>query len=294
MSKSHLLVINTHNRLIDFSRLMTHVKSFDYIFDSILIISDSNIDYFLKVKQYVNDLFKGVNQLIEFANLDNVGGASARNYIIEKKIYKKYDFISYCDDDDIPLKEKFISAEKYLLQNTNCIGYSCSYYRDYGLLGKNILFNKSKIYINDIVKNNNIGGFSFVTLNAGFLDHSCVIPNELKSNQDWFLWIKLLFDNKSNYFYKDSLVGLVYNDEKTKDRLTNKPNNIKSTYDFYIICKKMFDIELNSALSYFYYKIIKSLTFKDFVKIVFINRKHLNIKTKHVISLLKNFIIKII
>ena len=186
MSKSHLLVINTHNRLIDFSRLMTHVKSFDYIFNSILIISDSDIDYFLKVKQYVNDLFKGVDKLIEFVNLDNVGGASARNYIIKNNIYKKYDFISYCDDDDIPLKEKFISAEKYLLQHTDCIGYSCSYYRDYGLIGKNILFNKNKIYINDIVKNNNIGGFSFVTLNSNYLNHSCIIPKELKSNQDCF------------------------------------------------------------------------------------------------------------
>ena len=294
MSKSHLLVINTHNRFIDFTRLMTHVKSFDYIFDSVLIISDSSIDYFFKVKQYVNDLFKGVDQLIEFVNLNNVGGASARNYIIEKNIYKKYDFISYCDDDDIPLKEKFISAEKYLEQNPNCIGYSCSYYRDYGLFGKNITFNKSKIYLNDIVKNNNIGGFSFVTLNTVFLDHSCLIPNELKSNQDWFLWIKLLFDNESNFFFKDSLVGLIYNDEKTKDRLTNKPHNIKSTYDFYILCKKKFDIELSSALSYFYYKVIKSLTFMNFVKIIFRNRKYLNIRTKHIVSLLKNFIVKII
>ena len=205
MSKSHLLVINTHNRLIDFSRLMTHVKSFDYIFNSILIISDSDIDYFLKVKQYVNDLFKGVDKLIEFVNLDNVGGASARNYIIKNNIYKKYDFISYCDDDDIPLKEKFISAEKYLLQHTDCIGYSCSYYRDYGLIGKNILFNKNKIYINDIVKNNNIGGFSFVTLNSNYLNHSCIIPKELKSNQDWFLWIKLYLIINQTFFIKTHL-----------------------------------------------------------------------------------------
>ena len=102
---------------------------------------------------------------------------------------------------------------------------------------KNILFNKNKIYINDIVKNNNIGGFSFVTLNSNYLNHSCIIPKELKSNQDWFLWIKLLFDNKSNFFYKDSLIGLIYNDEKKKERLTNKPHNIKSTYDFLLFQK---------------------------------------------------------
>ena len=190
-------------------------------------------------------------------------------------------------------KRKIYFSRKIPLQHTDCIGYSCSYYRDYGLIGKNIIFNKNKIYINDIVKNNNIGGFSFVTLNSNYLNHSCIIPKELKSNQDWFLWIKLLFDNKSNFFYKDSLIGLIYNDEKKK-RLTNKPHNIKSTYDFYIISKKMFDIELNSALSYFYYKIIKNLTFIDFVKIIYNNRKHLNIKTKHIMSLFKNFIIKTI
>ena len=40
----------------------------------------------------------------------------------------------------ISIKEKFISAEKYLLQHTDCIGYSCSYYRDYGLIGKKYSF----------------------------------------------------------------------------------------------------------------------------------------------------------
>ncbi|MDA7805101.1 glycosyltransferase family 2 protein [Schleiferiaceae bacterium] len=274
--------------------MMTHVKSFDYIFGSIHVIVDSKTEYYLKARQYVSDLFRGSDQLIELVHLDNVGGAAARNYIVENRIYMDFDYISYCDDDDIPLMEKFIYAEQYLSKNSSCVGYTCSYYRDYGSTGKSVRFEKSRIYYNDIVQNNDIGGFSFVTLNTQFLNDSCVIPKELRSNQDWFLWIKLLFDYRTNYFYKDSFIGLVYSDDKKKHRLTTLPDNKKSTYLFYNLCERMFNVRLESALAYFYYKAMRDLEFRYLLKTILINRRNLKLQSKHVISLFKTILARLL
>ena len=82
MSKSHLLVINTHNRLIDFSRLMTHVKSFDYILGKVLDHQVNNIH-----KRYINLREHVPNQISKYTP-DNYYMSLTDTNLLEQKPYQ--------------------------------------------------------------------------------------------------------------------------------------------------------------------------------------------------------------
>ncbi len=293
MCKKHLLVINTHNRINEFSTLLSHIKSYDQIFEKIIIICDSDKNYYDLVQNCIKKFYEGNKFKIDLIHLNNVGGADARNYIFKNEIFKLYNFLSFCDDDDIPYLNKFVYAENYLKKNNDCLAYSCSYFRDYGSFGKKIHFKKKKVFFDNILLNNDIGGFSFVTLNTKYLTKNLEIPVNLNSNQDWFLWIKLLFINKKKYFFKDSYIGLVYNDSRSNDRLTNDLKNIESTFFFYKVCKINFDIEIESVLTYFYYKIFKNKNLSFFLFYVLFRENTFRFKKRHIKSLLKNYFIKI-
>jgi len=287
----HQLVINTHKRFNSFTRLLSHVKSYDYIFKRILIIVDSDIHYYKKIKKYVDAVSSGCNKKYYTKHLLNVGGAAARNYAINN-IEDDIEFISFCDDDDLPFKLKYTNAIKFLKKNNFCIGYSCSYVRDYGIYTKKIIDEK-KIYFHDILNNNDVGGFSFVTLKVQNLK-GLKIPVILKSNQDWYLWISLLNINRKFYIYKDQKIGLLYNDIRNSGRLTTNKNNISSTYIFYKIIEEKFNLSLDSIINYYYYKILRQKSFFFLVRLIIVNNKTLKIPRKHINSLLKNHIYKLI
>tara|TARA_Y100001958_G_scaffold159888_1_gene163973 strand:+ start:11553 stop:12461 length:909 start_codon:yes stop_codon:yes gene_type:complete len=285
--KGHLLVINTHNRLKDFTRLISHVCSYDNLFNSIIIVVDSDKNYYNEIKRILYSFTLGCNKY-RLLYLNNEGGANARNIIFKRKYYKNFKYLSFCDDDDIPFKNRFIEAEKFLENNKNCIGFSTSYIRDYGLFTKKIIFKPTNFYFKDIILNNDIGGFSFVTLNTKFCKSSFKIYEKLRSNQDWYLWLSFLKTNPNCFMYKSSILGLVYNDNRNEDRLTLSKSNINSTYLFYLIVSKEMNIKIDSALSYFYYKCLRNYTITNLIKAFIYNRKTLNLNNKHIISLFKN------
>lgn len=284
--KSHILIITTHNRLKLFKRLISHISSYDNLFDEIYIICDSNIEYYGEIKKIIDTFSIGCSKY-KITHLKNMGGAKARNYLIQNNYIFNFDYVSFCDDDDLPFKIKFERALINLEdENDNIIGYTSSYVRNYGNHSKIIKTKKNKIFYSDIRKNNDIGGFSFITLKTKFLKNIRPIPEKLKSNQDWFLYMELLFKNKKKYFLKDDLIGLIYDDSRNSSRLTQNYENLNSTYYFYEVCKEYFQDDNQYILSQFYYKFLKN---KKILQIIYfyLNNKQL-MSGRHYFSILKN------
>lgn len=285
----HLLVINTHNRLGTFGQLLSHVQSFDDLFEEILIICDSDDQYFASIKNLV-DLFSVGSNKYKLIQLKCVGGAEARNYIIRNDYVFKFDFVSFCDDDDLPFRVKFESAKKILLKEKDIVGYSASYIRNYGKISREIISKNKYINFDELIKNNDLGGFSFVTLKTIYLKEINLIPVDLNSNQDWYLWMSILYKHKKFSFFKDMEVGLVYDDDRRKKaRLTLNSSNIASTYAFYKYCKNHFNHDNENVLGYFYFKYLRQMGLFDLIKSPLLKNPYLN--KKHIISLIKiNFI----
>ena len=285
MQKTHLLIINTHNRVRDFTRLLGHIISYDNLFDKIIIICDSKVEYYNQIHHITEHLSKGANHY-ELIHLHLVGGAESRNYLIRNELVFNYDLVSFCDDDDIPFKSRFIAAEEVLYKNNNLMGYAPSYIRHYGPFSKKIISSKKTIGFEELKQNNDLGGFSFLTIKTKYLKNINLIPCELKSNQDWFLWLSMSHKYQSKFFFKDDLVGLVYNDNRIRDRLTLNPKNTKSTLDFYKFCTDMFGFDNEAAIRYFYYKFLRKK--KTLFVLRFLIFKKSYLKKKHYVSLIKN------
>jgi len=293
LQTNHLLVINTHNRLKCLTQLLTHIQSFDDIFEEILVICDSGINYFDLVKSNL-DLFSVGSSKYKLIRLNSLGGAEARNHIIRNKYVFNFDFVSFCDDDDLPFRIKFEKAENILSKKDDkLIGYSPSYIRNYGKISKKIISKNTLLNFDKIKINNDIGGFSFVTIKTKFLKGINLIPRDLKSNQDWYLWMSILHKYKNSYFYKDSEVGLVYDDNRGVDnRLTLNSNNMRSTYSFYNYCKSDFDHDNESVLGYYYFKYLREKKILDVLRSPLLKAPYLT--KKHYLSLIKiNFIERI-
>jgi hypothetical protein len=288
---SHRLTIATHNRLSDFRRLLTHIRSYDQLFDNILVVVDGDSNYFSEIQRNISEFCNGCSKY-EVFHSNQIGGAAVRNYMIQDSRIKNYDYLSFLDDDDLPLKQKFIHAVKYLEANAACVGYTCGYYRYYGRFGRRIISPNKKIRLTECQTNNDIGGFSFVTLNLQLFNDSIRIPDNLKSNQDWYLWIAILKMQPNSYFWKEgNLVGLVYNDMRSRqDRLTLKSSNLSSTYDFYSLLKKEYGLELSSAIDYFYYKHLRNKNFFSFILAIKYNKSIYRLSTRHWRSLVINIL----
>jgi hypothetical protein len=282
---THLLVINTHNRLGTLMQLLSHVQSFDDLFEEILIICDSDDQYYYSTKCLL-DLFSIGSNKYKLIQLNCVGGAEARNNIIRNGYVFKFNLVSFCDDDDLPFRVKFESAQKNIINKKDIVGYSPSYIRNYGKVSRKIISKKKFINLDDILKNNDLGGFSFVTLKTKYLNDINLIPVDLKSNQDWYLWMSILYKHKNVSFYKDIEVGLVYDDDrKRKTRLTLDSNNISSTYAFYKYCKSHFNHDNENVLGYYYFKYLRQKDLFDLIKSPLLKNPYL--QKKHVISLIK-------
>ena len=113
------------------------------------------------------------------------------------------------------------------------------------------------------------------------------IPSYLKSNQDWYLWIRLLFENKNRHFIKTDIIGLVYNDSRKLNRLTTSNNNLLSTYLFHKVLNEQMSLNLESVKGYFYIKYLKSKNPYFVLKVLINNYNILGLNSRHVFSYIK-------
>jgi glycosyltransferase involved in cell wall biosynthesis len=132
---------------------------------------------------------------VKFYNFNNtiLGGAKARNIGIDKS---SGDFIAFLDDDDYWESNKLKTQLDVLLKNPDCNIVFCNHYRFVTDGKKHSVKMKNRVNLNDLLKLNYIGSFSFTIIRKSSINN-IRIDDELSSCQDWDLWIKILSNTRT-------------------------------------------------------------------------------------------------
>lgn len=200
-------IVTTYERPIEILKkaIMSIVKQ-TYDNFEILIVNDSpkNIELSNKIKHLVK-LIKN-EYYIEITYLSyekNMGANYARNYGIK---FSSGEYIAFLDDDDEWLPEK-LEIQVPLMDDNVAIVYSNFLICDNGKYHKNNLIevtNKNKI--EKILETNFIGSTSFPLLNKKLLLDVGGFDDQLKSCQEYDLYIRLLRNH--NIAYSNKYVGI--------------------------------------------------------------------------------------
>lgn len=172
---------------------------------------------------------------IKYIKLDkNMGANFARNIGITKA---KGKYICLLDDDDEFMEEKLLELEKEIIISNPDLIYSNVIYVDEHTKKERTKFkfelNREKIKV-EILKGNFIGSNSFVCLKKAKLMEVGMFNLDLKSCQDWDMWIRIIFNGGKVQYCSKKLVKY-YIDKTEKTRITN---NYKKRLEGHLFIQK--------------------------------------------------------
>lgn len=288
------IVITTYGRSEKIKRSLFSVLNQTYKKEYEIIVVDDNGKGTLN--QYrterIIEEFKGIKYLV----LDkNMGANAARNKGI---LEAKGKYILLLDDDDEFLENKLEIFEQEIRKKEVDILYSEANFID-AKTNKIVFKTKLEEIENikyEILKNNFIGSNSFVGLKKSKLLEVGLFDEQLKSCQDWEMWIRIIFNEGEISGIKERLVNY-YIDSNEVTRITNNFNNklqghlsiIKKTKEKYLrifLPKQIIEIqysqlnkikeicyESNALKEYRYYFIknfnLKKYKVKEYIKFIF-------------------------
>jgi glycosyltransferase involved in cell wall biosynthesis len=238
------VIIPTHNRKKMLLKALDSVLNQTYKNLEILIIDDFSIDSTNLLMKSIDD-----NRIKYIQLLSNVGGAEARNIGIRAA---KGEYISFLDDDDEWFENK-IKEQVSVLKNRDDVAIvSSNYFLSNG--NKDILnqCSISEILLDDLLYSNYCGSFSFCMTKKNYIQN-LFINNDLKSCQDWDLWLKVLMTTKLKSIVINKPLVRYYIGHENK--LTN---NFKNSYFSYLIFLRYYWGFMNSnQKNYNLYKLTK-------------------------------------
>ena len=171
---------------------------------------------------YIKKICKKDTRIKLYINRKNIGAGFSRNYGIKKS---KGQYIAFLDADDLWLKNK-IKEQLYFMKKKKIYLSHTSYHiiSEIGIFvnsrsAKNLSF-KNLINSCDIC-------LSTVMINSKFLKRSKCLFANLKTKEDFVLWLKLL--KKTPYFY--GLEKKLTNWTDSKNSLSS--NSMQKIYDGY-------------------------------------------------------------
>lgn len=181
------VIIPSYNRYSMLLKAIDSVLNQTYDNYEIIIVLDSYTD---SVKEDLQRKFFGIKN-ITILEGEKLGGAQARNIGMD---IASGDYIAFLDDDDTWISTKLEEQLKCFKKNPNAALVFCNINLKY--TDRLIPIKKKKhVYIKDLFLNNYVGSFSFVMIKN--TKHR-ISPN-MKSLQDWYLWIKILESNVAKY-----------------------------------------------------------------------------------------------
>lgn len=182
------IVMPTHNRSDFLMEAVNSVLKQTYTNWELFIIADACTDNTSDViKPYLKD------KRIHFYNSEkNLGGAGARNYGMN---LIGGNYVAFLDDDDVWLPKKLEVQLNFLIEHTETALVYCNFSQWFSSGKKKEIAMRNSVTYDDLLVLNLIGSFSFVMLKMSKLNESR-IDSELKSAQDWDLWLKVLKDSK--------------------------------------------------------------------------------------------------
>ena len=142
---------------------------------------------------YLTSLISVDERIKLIVNNTNLGAGKSRNIGIDKS---QGSFIAFIDADDQWMKNKIEDQLKYMLDNS--INFSHTSYKIINEKDEHISSRRAKnfLHINDLIKSCDIG-LSTVLLKKQILK-SNRFP-DLKTKEDFVLWLKLILDNVKMY-----------------------------------------------------------------------------------------------
>lgn len=176
------VIIPTHNRAEMLRRAVTSVQRQDYRKLEIIIVADNCTDDTRDVVASFDDF-----RIIYLPIVKSVGGAQARNFGLD---VAKGEYIAFLDDDDEWYEHKLSSQVHLLDASPGAAMVSCNFNLYDGETDKPLAF-PQVVTLNDLLYENACGSFSFCMTKRQFVQ-DLKINADLKSHQDWDLWIKIL------------------------------------------------------------------------------------------------------
>ena len=221
------IIIPYHRKKKFFSKTIKSIISQTFSnFEIILIYDDTNLDEL----NFVKKILQKVPKKKIIINKSILGPGISRNVGISKSRGK---YLAFCDADDIWTKNKLQFQINFMKKKK--INFSHSSYNVINFKDKKIgSFNiKEKMSYQDLIKSCDIG-LSTVMVGKNLMNNKNKFCN-LKTKEDYFLWLQIIKKIKLIYGLNKNLVSWRYNKGSLSDSFFQK---IMDSFKLYYIFEK--------------------------------------------------------
>jgi len=226
------VIIPTCNRSSMLKLAVDSIYNQTYKNIEVIIIANGCTDDTAEVVSKLQSEYQG----IVFLNYqESLGGAEARNKGLD---IAKGEYIAFLDDDDVWIDNK-LKMQLEVLKQDKYVIVSCAYNIVYEGSNKQRIIKHKKhiISVDDMLYSNVLGSFSFCVTKMSYIDN-LRINKDLKANQDWDLWLKVLIKNNMKGYILDTVLVNYLNHKKKIT--TNYKNKIEAEKFFLEVWKKLF------------------------------------------------------
>lgn len=208
------VIIPNYNRARFLPKVIESVRQQSYPNLEIIVVDDCSTDNSLAI---LSDLAKRYSNLKVFQVDKNRGANYCRNYGVKQA---EGDYIAFLDSDDYFLEEKIEKQMAVLEANPQLTFVVSSFFQ-----GGIHQLQEGPIYLKDVLRHNNLGGFSTLLVKKQAFFEVGGLDNDLPSNQDWDLYLKLLEHNQG-YKLAENLVTY----DIQEDSISKSANKVLSGY----------------------------------------------------------------
>lgn len=208
------VIIPNYNRARFLPKVIESVRKQSYPNLEIIVVDDCSTDNSLAI---LSDLAKSYSNLKVFQVDKNRGANYCRNYGVKQA---EGDYIAFLDSDDYFLEEKIEKQMAVLEANPQLTFVVSSFFQ-----GGIHQLHEGPIYLKDVLRHNNLGGFSTLLVKKQAFFEVGGLDNDLPSNQDWDLYLKLLEHNQG-YKLAENLVTY----DIQEDSISKSANKVLSGY----------------------------------------------------------------
>jgi len=223
------VIIPTYKRPFEMlSRAIKSVLAQSYTNIEVIVVDDSPSSFQDRdrIKRQVGEISD--DRIIYIQHEFNQGACAARNTGIRNA---KGDFIAFLDDDDEWLPDKLKLQLDRMRETGAGLVYCASYtitLQDGKEIKKTIRNNTISGWVYDkLIINNFIGSTSFVLLKREVLESCGGFNNEMKSAQDYELWLRISKKYKVNYVGTPLVNYYVHENERISTNIDNKIDGLE-------------------------------------------------------------------
>lgn len=179
------VIIPTCNRARSLKKAIQSVLQQSFQSFEIIIVNDASRDNTLDI---LNELQQQDARIQVISHSKSVGGSEARNIGIRASCGE---WVAFLDDDDCWLPKKLHAQLNMLAYFPNAVACSSGYVIHYPLGIKCHIYTPMHLPLESLLEANTLGGASVCLCKAAVLKQIGGFDAQLRSAQDWDLWIRL-------------------------------------------------------------------------------------------------------